>query len=320
MAHDQVKLKILNENPKTLDQSFDDEVERIFGRPPQPLAKPNLRNNTNLMDAERGLTTHGTHFNTINSTLGESDLERPTQPLLEPSRERNMPPLAGPEIDDLDGDPPKDATPFPGIDDGLLETSDKKPEPHHNHDSVPNIVLSVAPDGSEPSELEPSDKTYSHHDGDDAATDGKLPWEHDEPDFPYDVNGLTTRFGDSRPVSPMPGVIPDVNTYQQKKNLAQGMMDLALLSANANQLRYVVESASTHPYFYPSLVFISLSVIIQVVVGIGLIMNSRYDVNDHKERCKADKINNMTVLGIFLITIVNVFITSFSVATPTTLK
>lgn len=56
----------------------------------------------------------------------------------------------------------------------------------------------------------------------------------------------------------------DVNTYQQKKNLAQGMMDLALLSANANQLRYVLESANTHPYYYPSLAFISLSIIFQV--------------------------------------------------------
>lgn len=52
------------------------------------------------------------------------------------------------------------------------------------------------------------------------------------------------------------------------------------------------------------------------MVGIGLILNSRYDVNDEKEIYKADKINNLTVLGIFLITIVNVFITSFSVATP----
>lgn len=47
-------------------------------------------------------------------------------------------------------------------------------------------------------------------------------------------------------------------------------------------------------------------------------MNSRYDVNDKKEICKADKINNFTVLGIFLVTIVNVFITSFSVATVPT--
>lgn len=58
--------------------------------------------------------------------------------------------------------------------------------------------------------------------------------------------------------------IPDINAYQHKKTLAQGMMDLALLSANANQLRYVLESYQRHPYYYPSLVFISLSIIFQV--------------------------------------------------------
>lgn len=62
---------------------------------------------------------------------------------------------------------------------------------------------------------------------------------------------------------------------------------------------------------------ILISLFSQMLVGVGLIMNSRYDVNDHKERCKADKINNMTVIGVFLITVVNVFITSFSVATQT---
>lgn len=61
-----------------------------------------------------------------------------------------------------------------------------------------------------------------------------------------------------------PQVIPDINVYQQKKNLAQGMMDLALLSANANQLRYVVETFSRHPYFWFSLISISISLILQV--------------------------------------------------------
>lgn len=60
-------------------------------------------------------------------------------------------------------------------------------------------------------------------------------------------------------------IIPDVNVYQQKKTLAQGMMDLALLSANANQLRYVLESNRSHPYFYVSLTFISISIILQVI-------------------------------------------------------
>lgn len=66
-----------------------------------------------------------------------------------------------------------------------------------------------------------------------------------------DLDGVQTR-------------IPDVNAYQQKKTLAQGMMDLALLSANANQLRYVLEASHRHPYFYPSVIFISLSLIFQV--------------------------------------------------------
>ncbi|XP_055703001.1 ninjurin-A-like isoform X2 [Phlebotomus papatasi] len=113
-----------------------------------------------------------------------------------------------------------------------------------------------------------------------------------------------------------PRIIPDVNVYQHKKTLAQGMMDLALLSANANQLRYVLESYNRHPYYYFSVTFISMSLILQVAVGIGLIINSRYNVKNQDDICKADRINNFTVIGIFLITIVNVFISSFGVADP----
>lgn len=67
--------------------------------------------------------------------------------------------------------------------------------------------------------------------------------------------------------------IPDVNAYQHKKTLAQGMMDLALLSANANQLRYVLETNKQHPYFYPSLLFISLSIIFQVSYSLAFCQN-----------------------------------------------
>lgn len=51
-----------------------------------------------------------------------------------------------------------------------------------------------------------------------------------------------------------------------------------------------------------------------MAVGVGLIWNSRYNVKDDADICKADRINNFTVIGIFLITTVNVFITSFGVA------
>lgn len=112
----------------------------------------------------------------------------------------------------------------------------------------------------------------------------------------------------------MSTLLPDVNVYQHKKTLAQGMMDLALLSANANQLRYVLESYNRHPYYYASLTFISVSIILQVAVGVGLIWNSRYNVKNEADICKADRINNFTVIGIFMITVVNVFISSFGVA------
>ncbi|KAL6424064.1 hypothetical protein ACFW04_009751 [Cataglyphis niger] len=106
---------------------------------------------------------------------------------------------------------------------------------------------------------------------------------------------------------------PDVNVYQHKKTLAQGMMDLALLSANANQMRYVLQTDGRHPYFYPSLTMISMSLFLQIAVGIGLIWNSVYNVKEHEQMCKANKANNWTVVGIFLVTILNVFISSFGV-------
>lgn len=120
------------------------------------------------------------------------------------------------------------------------------------------------------------------------------------------------------------------------------MMDLALLSANANQLRYVLESQSRHPYYWFSFVSITISLVLQVRdkfkqiysiymkqlgihcsllifllqigVGVGLILNSRYNVKNRDQICRADKINNYTVIGIFLITVVNVFVAAFGVA------
>lgn len=92
------------------------------------------------------------------------------------------------------------------------------------------------------------------------------------------------------------------------------MMDLALLSSNANQLRYVLELRDRHSYYYFSLSFIIASLVMQVLVGVGLVLNSRYNIKNQDDICKADKINNLITIGILLITIVNVFISAFGVA------
>jgi len=144
----------------------------------------------------------------------------------------------------------------------------------------------------------------------------------EQPTIGFDVrNGLTPLPEPNWPNNVFPSspsaaqslVTPDVNVYQHKKTLAQGMMDLALLSANANQMRYVLQTDGRHPYFYPSLIMISMSLLLQIAVGIGLIWNSVYNVKKHEQMCKANKANNWTVIGIFLVTILNVFISSFGV-------
>lgn len=54
------------------------------------------------------------------------------------------------------------------------------------------------------------------------------------------------------------------------------MMDLALVSANTNQLRYILEYQNHHPYFAISLALVILSLFMQVAVGMTLIWNTKY--------------------------------------------
>lgn len=67
-------------------------------------------------------------------------------------------------------------------------------------------------------------------------------------------------------------------------------------------------------YCHCSLSFIIASLIFQVAVGVGLVFNSRYDIKNQDDICKADKINNLITVAILLITIINVFVSAFGVA------
>lgn len=53
------------------------------------------------------------------------------------------------------------------------------------------------------------------------------------------------------------------------------MMDIALLSANTNQLRYVIDLGDKHPYYMTSLMLIIVSLVMQVVVGLSMLYVNR---------------------------------------------
>lgn len=86
-------------------------------------------------------------------------------------------------------------------------------------------------------------------------------------------------------------------------------MNIALLAANANQLKYLLESSEQRPLFYISFSFILVSLFIQILVKICLLINYGYNMNNQEHVRKAIRVNDFITFAIFIITIVNVAIT-----------
>lgn len=62
----------------------------------------------------------------------------------------------------------------------------------------------------------------------------------------------------------------NMNHYANKKSAAESMLDVALLMANASQLKAVMEQKDS-PFYVPLITLISISLILQIVVGVMLI-------------------------------------------------
>ena len=55
----------------------------------------------------------------------------------------------------------------------------------------------------------------------------------------------------------------DANRYATKKTIAQGMLDIALLSANSAKLKYILQVGEKHEFYTLMLTLISISIILQ---------------------------------------------------------
>jgi hypothetical protein len=54
------------------------------------------------------------------------------------------------------------------------------------------------------------------------------------------------------------------NSYATKKTITQGLLDIALLTANASQLKIVLEVGEAHPYYVLLITLLSVSIALQV--------------------------------------------------------
>ncbi|XP_049540224.1 ninjurin-2-like isoform X2 [Anopheles darlingi] len=104
----------------------------------------------------------------------------------------------------------------------------------------------------------------------------------------------------------------DLNSYATRKSIAQGMLDLALLTANASQLKYILTVGTAHEFYHLLLTLIIISISLQLFQALLIVVLAVvFDVNKVEEQKRSDYLNNI-LTGITVISVVvNVIISAF---------
>ncbi|XP_042364170.1 ninjurin-1-like [Plectropomus leopardus] len=108
----------------------------------------------------------------------------------------------------------------------------------------------------------------------------------------------------------------NMNHYANKKSAAESMLDVALLMANASQLKAVLEQGPDFSFYVPLIALISISLVLQILVGVLLIFIVKWNLNDERMHYKLNIMENFATAFVFIIVVVNVFITAFGVQRP----
>lgn len=111
-------------------------------------------------------------------------------------------------------------------------------------------------------------------------------------------------------------VFVPTRAYATRKTLAQGALDLALLMANASQLKALVDIPVNHrrSYYVGLIIMLAISILLQVVTGLLLLILGFSDPKSPRGHRRMENMNNASVCLILLITIVNVFISAFGIS------
>ena len=101
-----------------------------------------------------------------------------------------------------------------------------------------------------------------------------------------------------------------MNDYCNGKNYAKGLINFALLLANANQLRYAL-AIESDPFRTANIVLICLSIGLQVAAGILLILDHAKKIAFEEDLKKCNNYTTAISIINLIITVINVIIISF---------
>ncbi|XP_055948555.1 ninjurin-1-like [Argiope bruennichi] len=100
-------------------------------------------------------------------------------------------------------------------------------------------------------------------------------------------------------------------TYCRRKSYAQMSMDVALVITNAAHLVRILRGHPDEEMRLAKIVLVSVSIALEVLIGILLVLKERYDIDDEKCHKIMDVMNDIVIFLIFTSVLVHVFVSVF---------
>lgn len=105
----------------------------------------------------------------------------------------------------------------------------------------------------------------------------------------------------------------DANRYATKKTIAQGMLDIALLTSNASQLKYILQAGDKHEFYHFMLVLVTVSICLQIAQGILAVFLGSIDINKEQYHRKANLCQNAALSMNMISVIINIMINTMEI-------
>ncbi|XP_018321548.1 ninjurin-2 isoform X3 [Agrilus planipennis] len=104
----------------------------------------------------------------------------------------------------------------------------------------------------------------------------------------------------------------DANKYATKKTISQGLLDIALLTANASQLKYILQVGTRHEFYTLMLTLIIISIILQVVqAALNILLGSMWNINNKQDHEGANWMNNLICIMNIVVVAIDIIIGMF---------
>ncbi|XP_014677004.1 PREDICTED: ninjurin-1-like isoform X2 [Priapulus caudatus] len=106
-----------------------------------------------------------------------------------------------------------------------------------------------------------------------------------------------------------------MNSYCTRKTIAMGLLDVALLIANIEKTKSVINTAKRQQFYYFILTLLVLIVLVQISLAFLLLFVGKMDISNRLRHRRLDVWNNVAITLIVLTVVMQIFATSFAGST-----